>query len=65
LDLYLSALGANKPAVIDAWLRLTPYRNLIPGSARRAERELYLHDLEVLLRLLKNECGVAGPDPDA
>lgn len=65
LDLYLSALGANKAAVIDAWLRLTPYRNLIPGSARRAERELYLHDLEVLLRLLKNEYGVAGPDPDA
>jgi hypothetical protein len=65
LELYLSALGNNKRAVLDAWLRLTPYRNLIPGSARRAERELYLHDLEVLLELLKNECGAAGPDPDA
>jgi hypothetical protein len=65
LDLYLSALGANKRAILDAWLRLTPYRNLIPSSARRPERELYLHDLEVLLKLLKNEHGAAEPDPDA
>lgn len=65
LDLYLSALGNNKRTVIEAWLRLTPYRHLIPSAARRAERELYLSDLETLLKLLMNALGVSSPDPDA
>jgi hypothetical protein len=65
LDLYLSALGNNKRTVVEAWQRLTPYRHLIPSAARRAERELYLVDLETLLKLLKNALGVALPDPDA
>ncbi len=65
LDLYLSALGSDKKVVVEAWLRLTPYRHLIPGSARQAERQLYLSDLETLLKLLKNEHAAVGPDPDA
>jgi hypothetical protein len=65
LDLYLSSLGNDKRTVIDSWLRLTPYRHLVPSDARRAERELYLMDLETLLTLLKNEYGVAAPDSNA
>ncbi len=65
LGLYLSALGSDKKMIVEAWLRLTPYRHLIPSSARQAERQLYLSDLETLLRLLKNEYGVSVSDPDA
>ncbi len=65
LDLYLSTLGTDKRTIVEAWLRLTPYRHLIPDAAPRAERQLYLSDLETLLELLKNEYGVASPDPDA
>ena len=65
LDLYLSGLDSDKKTVVEAWLRLTPYRHLVPGTVRKAERELYLSDLETLLTLLKNEYGVSSPDPDA
>ncbi len=65
LDLYLSALGSDKKQIIEAWLRLTPYRHLIPAPALRAERKLYLADLDALLTLLMHEYGVACPDPDA
>jgi len=65
LDLYLSALSVDKKTIVEAWLRLAPYRNLVPSTVRRAERELYLADLETLLTLLKNEYGASAPDPDA
>lgn len=65
LDLYLAALTARRRAVIETWLRLTPYRNLIPVSGRTAERDLFLLDFEALLEILRNEYGVAAPDPDA
>lgn len=65
LDLYLSDLGENKETVVQAWLHLAPYRRLIPSSARRVEKQLYLSDFETLLVLLRNQYGVASPDPDA
>lgn len=65
LDLYLSSLGANMRTIIEAWLRLSPYRHLVPASARPPDRQLYLSDMEILLTLLKNECGASFPDPDA
>jgi len=65
LDLYLSALSTDKKTIVEAWLRLAPYRNLVPSTVRQAERELYLSDLETLLTLLKNEYGASAPDPDA
>ncbi len=65
LELYLSAFVGDKRCVLETWLRLTPYRNLIPASTRKVERQLYLADLEALLELLKNEYGVSSPDPDA
>lgn len=65
LDLYLASLDTDKRTLLDTWLRLAPYRSLVPVSAREVERKLYLADLETLLELLKNEYDVAGPDPDA
>jgi hypothetical protein len=65
LDLYLSGLNGNRRTILDTWIRLTPYRGLIPTVAREVERRLYLTDLETILELLKNEYGVASPDPNA
>jgi len=65
LDLYLSALSTDKKTVVDTWLRLAPYRNMLPGSARTQERKLYLTDLETLLWLLRNEFGLDVPVPAA
>jgi hypothetical protein len=65
LDLYLAGLNGNHRTILDTWIRLTPYRGLIPSVVRDVERQLYLSDLETILELLKNEYGVASPDPDA
>ncbi len=65
LDLYLSGLSGNRRAILETWIRLSPYKNLPPSSAREVERRLYTTDLETILELLKNEYGVAGRDPDA
>ena len=65
LDLYLSHLTSRKRTTVETWLRLKPYRNLIPTRIAEPERALYLSDFEVLLELLKNEYGVADPDSDA
>jgi hypothetical protein len=65
LGLYLAGLEGNRRNILDTWIRLAPYRNLVPSTARDVERRLYMVDLEALLELLKNEYGVACPDPDA
>ncbi len=65
LDMYLSGLEGDRRAILDTWIRLQPYRNLVPSTVREVERELYMSDLDAILELLKNELGVASPDPDA
>jgi hypothetical protein len=65
LDLYLSQLTARRRRTVETWMRLRPYRNLIPTRAAEPERSLYLSDFEVMLELLKNEYGVADQDSDA
>jgi hypothetical protein len=65
LDLYIAGLFEEKRIVIKTWIRLAPYRNLIPASVRSVERSLYLTDFTALLDLFKAACGVAAPDPDA
>ena len=42
LDLYISALFEDKRTVLETWVRLSPYRNLLPSSARSMEKRLYL-----------------------
>ena len=65
LDLYLSNFPTDKKALIDTWIRLAPYRNMLPVNARAPEKQLYLADLETLLWLLRNEFGVDAPIPGA
>ncbi len=65
LDLYLSGLDGNRQTILETWIRLAPYRGMIPSTAREVERTLYTTDLETILELLKTEYGVACPDPDA
>jgi hypothetical protein len=65
LDLYLSGLFEDKRTVLDTWLRLTPYRNLLPGSVRGVEKRLYVSDLTAIIELLKNEYAVSDPGQDA
>ncbi len=65
VDLYLSALFEEKITVLRAWINLTPYRSLIPNSAKTIERRLYLADFQAILELLKNEYAVDDLDPGA
>jgi hypothetical protein len=65
LDLYISGLFEDRRVVVDTWIRLAPYRNLLPTSARAVERRLYLADFTALLEMLKSASGVSAPDPDA
>lgn len=64
LDAYLASLSAEKHTVIDTWVRLRPYRNLVPTGAPAVERNLFCVDFEALLGLLMNVFGVAYPDRD-
>jgi len=65
LDLYISGLAEDKRTVVETWVKLAPYRNLIPASVRGVERKLYISDLTALMELLRNAYAVAAPDPDA
>src|SRR5258708_6921370 len=65
LDLYLSTVGADKPAILKNWLSVATYRTFIPGSAKTVEKRLYYADIEALIALLKNVHGVGGPDREA
>ncbi len=65
MDLYLAGLFEDKRRVVETWVRLAPYQNLIPASIRAVERRLYINDLSALMELFRNAYGVAAPDPDA
>ena len=65
LDLYLAALFEDRKTVIEAWINMTPYRNLIPNSAKTIQRRLYLAEFNAILKLLQNEYGAEVPDQGA
>jgi hypothetical protein len=65
LDDYLSGLDTDLGVVISTWIRIAPYRNLIPAETPAAEREHYMANTELLLELLRREHGVASSDPNA
>jgi hypothetical protein len=66
IELYIAAIDqVDKTELIDAWLRLTPYKNLVPASIQGPEREKHVSDFEAILGLLKNVYGVACPSQDA
>lgn len=65
LDLYLSGIDSDRKSILETWIRLKPYSNLIPSATLEVERRLYYSDLEVLLELLTAVHGVSSPDRDA
>lgn len=66
VELYIAGIDRiDRAELIDAWLRLTPYKNLVPGSIQGPERQKHLSDFEAILGLLKNVYGVASPDRNA
>jgi hypothetical protein len=65
LEEYLAGLEENVDAILANWIRMAPYRNLIPARAREVEKQLYFTDLEVVIELLKFDHDVASPDPTA
>jgi hypothetical protein len=66
IESYIAAIAqVERAELIDAWLRLTPYKNLVPASIQGPERQRHISDFEAILGLLKNVYGVASPNPDA
>lgn len=66
IEVYINSIDqVDRAELIDAWLRLTPYKNLVPASIQGPERQRHISDFEAILGLLKNVYGVASPDPDA
>jgi len=65
LDLHLSTLDGPRATLVESWLKLAPYKNVLPAGIRTHESKLFLADFEALLWILRNDCGVAVPDPDA
>lgn len=54
LALFFSGLLVERHTLIETWLRLAHYRNLMPATAGEPERALFLGDIEALLQGLKN-----------
>ena len=65
LEDYLAGRDESVPEILSSWLRVRPFGTWVPASARRAERQLFLTDLDVILELVRRERGVGAPDPDA
>ncbi len=62
LELYFSTLPASRRTLVENWLRLAPYRSIIPASASPAQRELYEANFAVLLETLRIELSISpGP----
>ncbi len=63
VEAYIDGLlGVDRVELVDAWLRLTPYKYLVPASIQGPERQRHVSDFEAILGLLRNVYGVASPD---
>jgi len=62
---FLESLGTNKKQTLDTWRKLGPYRNLVPISVSSQERDLFITDIQSMLRTLTAEVGLAWSDPVA
>lgn len=51
LDVYLSSLACDRATVIRTWTAIESYRGFMPATASTAERQLFLSNLETLLRI--------------
>lgn len=65
IELYVNGLEIDPALLVDAWIRLAPYKNLVPGAIQGPERQKHISDIEAILGLLKNVYGVVSPNRDA
>jgi hypothetical protein len=65
LDWYLTSVEGDRSRILETWITMRPYANLVPSSTIEVERRLYASDLEALLELLTVFHGVSSPDQDA
>ena len=66
IELYIQSIDrVDHAELIDAWLRMTPYKNLVPANIQGPERQRHISDFEAILGLLKNVYGVSSPDQGA
>lgn len=65
LSLYLGALEDPEIVVVNHWLSSKLYRDQVPSSARKMERELFNQDLEILLETFRNSWAGAGSVPES
>ena len=64
LEAYFAGLEGDDREILSNWLVLGPYAAWVPAESRDVERKLFYSDLEMVLELIRNEAGVASPDPD-
>jgi hypothetical protein len=57
LALFFSGLLVERNTLIETWLRLAHYQNLIPAAAGEPERILFMEDIEALLKALRSGAG--------
>jgi len=57
LKRYISNQEAPPGAVLVRWTHLKPYQRLIPSGAMQAQRDLFLKDMETMLRILVSQEG--------
>lgn len=66
VELYIVGIDqVDRAGLIDAWLRLRPYMNLVPASVQGPERQRHISDFEAILGLLRNVYGVSSLDLNA
>ncbi|MBI1786287.1 MAG: hypothetical protein HYR60_01895 [Acidobacteria bacterium] len=65
LDLYLAGLEGDKKTIVESWVEMKPYLNLIPAGTPDLEREHFAAECDTLVGLLRNRYGVSPPDPTA
>jgi hypothetical protein len=65
LELYFSGISEDRHTVLKTWIKLAPYRNLVPASAKKVEKQLYVADLTAILSVLKNASAGGAPDRGA
>ena len=52
LDHHVSNQEAPRGAVLGEWTQQKPYQQLIPPDATQTQRELFMRDMETILRIL-------------
>ncbi len=62
---YLESLDAELGSVVNAWLQLETYKTLLPLTASEAQRDLFVTDIEALLRAIKASVAASSPAPIA